>query len=145
MSTEQNVVKGVIRNNRYLTLATSDGGDPWIAPLEYVCDDDLNLYFFSLVDSAHANHIRSRERVAVAIFGADQPKYEPGKTLQLKGVQMSAVAAQLDGDFPPVVQQAIDVLQPPMPPYAAFAIRPTTIWLPQIADGLNKRVEVKLG
>ncbi len=142
--TDLEFVRDLIKNNRYLTLATSDGSDPWIAPLEYISDDALNLYFFSLENSLHAQHIQDNKMVAVAIFDSQQPEYQPGKTLQLSGVQIAAVARKLKGPLPAIVNEAINLLQPPMPPYAVFEVKPHRAYLPLICDGLNERKEVQL-
>ena len=144
MGTEQQFVKDIIKNNRYLTLSTSDENKPWIAPLEYISDDELNLYFFSLENSVHVRHLQKNKSVAVAIFETNQPEYQPGKTLQLLGVQIAATAQKLDAPFPKVVRNAISVLKPPIPPYAVFEIRPTRFYIPLIKDGLNERKEVRL-
>ena len=144
METEQQFVRDIIKNNRYLTLSTSDGTKPWIAPLEYISDDDLNLYFFSLENSVHVQHLQKNKSVAVAIFEPNQPEYQPGKTLQLLGVQIAATAQKLDAQFPKVVRDAINILKPPIPPYAVFEIRPTRFYIPLIKDGLNERKEVRL-
>ncbi len=62
------LVRSIIREGRYLSLATTDGSDPWVAPVEYVADAALNLYFVSLHASRHAQHIDANPTVAVAIF-----------------------------------------------------------------------------
>lgn len=79
MSTETDraLAEEVMGGNRYLTLATSDGGAPWIAPVEYLRDEAGNFYFFSTEASRHAQHIERNAAVAVAIFGPAQPEYPP--------------------------------------------------------------------
>lgn len=142
MMNDYELVKEVIDGNRYLTLSTTNGTEPWIAPLEYFRDDE-NLYFLSPDDSRHAQHIASNPTVAVAIFDAEQPEYNVGATFTLRGVQIKATARRLDeGAYPPAVREVIEALKPPMPPYAAFAITPVEYYVPQIDDGINKRVKV---
>lgn len=139
------LVTGVIEENRYLTLATTDGETPWAAPLEYIRDDDGTFYFFSTESSRHARHIEANETVAVAIFSPDQPEYGPERSAPLNGVQIRGKARRLPAEsYPEVVQGAIDALEPPMPPYAAFEIVPTEMYAPRIEDGVNERVEVNV-
>lgn len=139
------LVESVIEEARYLTLATTDGDDPWAAPVEYIRGDDGTFYFFSPADTRHARHIAQNATVSVAIFAGDQPEYAADVTAALRGVQMRASARQLSADeFPPAVEAAIDALEPPMPPYEAYAIEPERVYAPVIEDGVNKRVEVDL-
>lgn len=139
----QDLVETVIEENRYLTLATTDGTDPWAAPVEYIRDEAGTFYFFSTDTSRHAEHIEDNETVAVAIFGPDQPEYAPETSASLNGVQIRAKARRLsEDDHPDVVTSAIEALDPPMPPYAAFEIEPVRVYAPIIEDGVNKRVEI---
>lgn len=138
------MVEEVIENNRYLALATSDGAEPWIATIEYIRDDGT-FYFFSTTDSRHARHIDENATVAVAIWGPDQPEYTPEKSTHLRGVQLRGEARRLESEeHPEAVAAAIEALDPPMPPYAAFEIVPRRAYAPVIEDGVNKRVEVEL-
>lgn len=141
----QEVVEQVIEDTSYLALATTDGSEPWLAPIEYFRGDTENFYFFSTTDSRHATHIEANETVAVALWSQEQPEYEPGMEATLNGVQIRATAKQLyEEEYPPVVEAAIDELDTPMPPYAPFEIEPQRMYVPILEDGINKRVEVDL-
>lgn len=136
-------VKEVIEENRYLALSTTDGTEPWVVTVEYIRDDAGNFYFFSTTDSRHAQHIEDNETVAVAIWSADQPEYSPDASTHLNGVQIRGEARRLSEDeYPEAVAAAIEALEPPMPPYAAFEIEPRRVYVPVIDDGVNERVEV---
>lgn len=140
----QDLAEHVVAENRYLTLATTDGDEPWAAPLEYIRDEAGRLYFFSTEDSRHARHVEQNETVAVAIFGPDQPEYSPEDSTTLNGVQIRGRARRLSEDeYPEVVEDAIEGLEPPMPPYAAFELEPRRIYVPVIDDGVNRRVEIE--
>ncbi len=142
---DQALVREIISACRYLVLSTTDGGQPWVAPLEYLCDDALNFYFLSTDDSRHARHLRANPQVAVAIFETTQPDYTPELSASLRGVQISGTAARLaTDDHPDPVKQAIAVLKPPMPPYSVFRIVPSAFYLPKVVDGINRRVEVRM-
>lgn len=141
----QEMVEEVIEDARYLALSTTDGSEPWVATIEYIRDDAGTFYFFSTTDSRHSQHIEENETVAVAIWAADQPEYSPEVSTNLNGVQIRAEAHRLSEDeYPEAVVAAIEALEPPMPPYAAFKIEPRQIYAPIIDDGVNKRVEVDM-
>lgn len=140
----QALAEAVIEENRYLALATTDGTEPWVATIEYVYDAGT-FYFFSTVSSRHARHIEQNEMVAVAIWSRDQPEYSPTGSRTLNGVQFSGDALRIaETDYPAPVGAAIEALEPPMPPYAAFALEPHRVYVPVIEEGLNRRVEVEL-
>lgn len=141
----RDLVEGVIEDNSYLTLATTDGDEPWAAPVEYIRDESGTFYFFSPAGTRHARHIQENETVGVAIFGPEQPEYTPDISESLNGVQIRGRARMLEEDeYPDPVAGAIEALDPPMPPYEAFAIEPLRAYAPVIEDGVNKRVEVEL-
>lgn len=77
--------KSIIKNNIYLTLATSNT-NPWIAPLFYCADENFNFYFISQLDSTHSKHVRINPNVAFAIFDSH---IEEGKG---NGIQASGKA-----------------------------------------------------
>lgn len=143
----QEQVEQVIQENPYLALSTTDGTAPWVAPIEYFRDEVGNFYFFSTTDSRHAQHIKTNETVAVALWGnQDQPEYSPDLNATLNGVQIRGKATRLtEAEYPEIVQGAVEELGAPMPPYAAFKIEPQRVYLPVIEDGINKRVEVDMG
>lgn len=140
------LVEEVIEENRFLALSTTDGRKPWIAMIEYMRDEAGNFYFLSTTDSRHAQHIEHTESVAVAIWSADQPEYSPDVSTSLNGVQIHGEAHRLtEEEYPEAVVAAIEALDPPMPPYAAFKIAPRHVYAPIVDDGVNKRVEVGMG
>lgn len=145
MSTEneRELVETILRRNRYLVLSTTNGVTPWVAPLEYMIDDDLNFYVFSTDESRHVQDLESNEGVAVAVFEHQQGEYTPDASLTLNGVQMEAVARRVRQEaYTADIIAAIEALSPPMPPYAVFRIEPQRFYLPKITDGVNVRTEV---
>ena len=84
-------IRHFIQSHFTLTLATTDGDQPWAAALYYVSDADLNLYF---VSDAATRHVREGLRtgaVAVAIHGAHQ-SWATIRGVQLQG-RLDAVAS----------------------------------------------------
>lgn len=144
--TERELVESILRRNRYLTLATAGSAGPWIAPLEYMIDEDLNFYVFSPDDSRHVQDLEMQPSVAVAVFETVQGEYSPEASFTLNGVQMEAVARRVQqADYTAEIVAAIDALRPPMPPYSVFRIEPRRFYLPKIRDGVNLRTEVVMG
>jgi len=145
-TTDQETVREIISTNRYLSLATTDGKEPWVAPIEYLADDDLNFYFLSTGDSRHSGHIERNSTVALTIFDTTQPEYSANLSATLRGVQVRGSARRLSPDeYPESVVQAINALNPPMPPYSAFQVVPSAFYLPKLVDGVNERIEVRMG
>lgn len=141
----QEMAEEVIGENRYLALSTTDGTEPWVATVEYIRDETGSFYFFSTTDSRHAQQIEQNPTVAVAIWSADQPEYSPDTSTHLNGVQIRGEAHRFsENEYPDAVIAAIDALEPPMPPYAAFEIEPDKGYAPIIEDGVNKRVQVDM-
>ena len=89
------LVESILRRNRYLVLATAGSDGPWLAPLEYMIDDDLNFYVFSTDDSRHVRDLDARPEVAVAVFEHEQEEYGPTASFTLNGVQLEAIARRV--------------------------------------------------
>jgi hypothetical protein len=137
------IVRGIVRDNTYLTLSTANGDQPWGAAVQYVADEDLNLYFVSLPDSRHMSHIMANPSVAVTIFDSRQPPFTS------RGVQIEGTAdaysttdnpfARIGGfDWPENLQELV-------PGYVAVRVTPARFYLPRfIVDGVQRdeRVEV---
>lgn len=139
------LVESILRRNRYLVLATAGSDGPWLAPLEYMIDDDLNFYVFSTDDSRHVRDLDARPEVAVAVFEHEQEEYGPTASFTLNGVQLEAIARRVPpAEYNADITAAIDALNPPMPPYAVFRIEPRRFFLPEIRDGVNVRTEVSM-
>lgn len=93
------IAKEIIENNMYLSIATSDGENSWIAPLFYTIDEQYNFYFVSAIDSVHAQHIQKNPHVAIAIFDSHQPEGTGN------GVQIKAKAGLVDErEYPKVME-----------------------------------------
>lgn len=141
----QELVREIIANCRYLTLSTCDGVEPWATPIEFLCDSELNFFFLSTSDCLHAQHIDVNPQVALAIFETSQPEYSPDLTAALRGVQVRGSASRLSAEeYPEDVAAAIAALNPPMPPYTVFKIAPVDFYLPKVVNGVNERVAVEM-
>ena len=138
-------VRAFIKRNRVVVLATTDGDKPWVAPLEYMADEDLNLYFFSTTEARHVRHLKVNSAVAATVFDHKQPIVNATTTADLSGVQMECTATSV----PPeqrtdAVSAAIDEFDISIPPYAVFKVVPHRIFVPRIENGVNVRYEVDM-
>jgi len=66
----------IIHNNLYLSLATCNDNETWIAPLFYKSNNKNQLYFASQLTSRHVQHILKNPEAAVAIFDSHQKEGE---------------------------------------------------------------------
>ncbi len=138
-------VRSVLHRNHVLVLATTDGNRPWIAPLEYLMGDDLDIVFFSSVQSRHARQLETNPDVAVTVFDRFQPTVTVGKDVDLRGLQMECTATRLDPEsHSEHMKAAFDSFHFPVPPYAAFKVVPQRVYVPRVENGINIRYEVDL-
>lgn len=146
MSTLAAKVKDIIKDNIYLTLATSND-IPWATPLYYCTDDEYNFYFISQLDSRHTKHIENNPTVAFAIF--DSRQKEGSGT----GIQASGKVHRLD---------TLDAIQTALKfygtsllnctsdnfvgnkPYRLFKLVPEKIYIQDPDSETDKRIEVSL-
>ena len=60
----------LLENLVHMVLSTADEeGKPWISPVFFVHDDDLNLYWVSDMEALHSRNVRTRPDVAIVVFG----------------------------------------------------------------------------
>ncbi|WP_157968674.1 pyridoxamine 5'-phosphate oxidase family protein [Streptomyces geranii] len=81
----------MIRENRFLTLATHKADEVWAAPINYVVGTDGNLYFYSAAEARHSRHVGDIAVVAGAVFNSMATSEE------VDGLQFSATCEPLDG------------------------------------------------
>jgi uncharacterized protein YhbP (UPF0306 family) len=140
------LAKGLIKKNRYLTLSTTDGKIPWIAPLYYVADGKWNFYFVSPLESLHAKHILANPEVAFAIFDSTQ---EPGTGIGLQAYAQASIIK--NNEYPSVVIKYLEELKGfnvSMEKYKVFKLVATKIFITDQEawekEGIDKRIEVQL-
>jgi nitroimidazol reductase NimA-like FMN-containing flavoprotein (pyridoxamine 5'-phosphate oxidase superfamily) len=73
----------IILENRYLDIATSKDGKPWVSAVYYAVDSDLNFYFVSRKDSRHGKFIQENPETAVSIWDSTK-KPENSDGIQLE-------------------------------------------------------------
>ncbi|MDX1691872.1 MAG: pyridoxamine 5'-phosphate oxidase family protein [Acidimicrobiia bacterium] len=145
-TTDSTWVRSFVEEHRYLMLATTDGTRPWVAAVEYLVDEDLTFFFFSKTDARHSRDIAGNPTIAGTVVASEQPDYAPDLTEDLNAIQFEGTARRLsEAEYPEAVAGAIDALDLAMPPYAAYAVVPSRVFVPRIEDGENVRYEVEIG
>jgi uncharacterized protein YhbP (UPF0306 family) len=138
-------VQGLIKRNRVVMLATTDGAKPWVAPLEYMADEDLNLYFFSPTETRHAQHLEANSTAAATVIDYKQPIVTPTATVFLNGVQMECTATRIPPELlTDALKTVIETADISIPPNAAFKIVPHRIYVPKFQNGIHTRIEVDI-
>ena len=138
-------VRALIKRNHVIVLATTDGHQPWVAPLEYMADEHLNFYFFSSTESLHARHLEATSAVAAVVFDRVQPTITATTTAGLNGVQMECTASRVSQEgYTDAVAAAIDAFDISIPPYAVFKVVPHRFYVPAVENGLIIRHEVDM-
>lgn len=93
-------VRKVIFENRYLTMATSDGKTVWIAPLAYYVEPDYSFVYFTSKSSRHQKHIEKKSIVACSIYNSSLSSDEvdgiqfTGKVTLVSGAELPTVLAK---------------------------------------------------
>jgi nitroimidazol reductase NimA-like FMN-containing flavoprotein (pyridoxamine 5'-phosphate oxidase superfamily) len=83
----------VLKDGFLFSLATVDDGGVWVAPVTYIHDENLCLYWVSYPSTRHSKAIEQNSKVAGTVIATFEPKKE-------RGLQMAGVAEVLDE--PPV-------------------------------------------
>lgn len=86
------LVRRVIDENVYMTLATADGdGQPWGSPVFFAADAYRHFYWVSSPDVTHSHNLVQRPQVGIVIFNSRTPVGTAGTT----AVYMTAVAGEV--------------------------------------------------
>lgn len=139
------IAKKIIKNNIYLTLATSDG-DPWAAPLFYAVDNEFNFYFISQMDCVHVKHILKNHKVAFAIFDSHQKEGEgngvqgSGEAFLMKDNELDTAFKWYQTTYVPMKKESFSGKAP----YRFFKLVTEKFYVLDPDADVDKRVEVKI-
>lgn len=139
------IVKGIIQDNQYLSLATSDRkGKAWVSPVYYCCDSNYNFYYASQVSSVHSKNIFKNPTVAYAIFDSTAPE-GTGIGVQIAGKARIVQDKELAQALPYYHSQFVTPeMLTEKGPYKIFKIIPQKIFIQDPDAKVDKRVAVKL-
>jgi len=139
------LVRAIISENNYMTVATADGGRPWLAPVQFCSDQDLNLYFVSLPGSRHAQHIERNAEVGIAIFDSQQAPFT-GRGVQIEG--QASLYSESENPFSTIGGLEMPAaLSEIAPGYVAFKVEPKAFYIPRgYLEGKlgDERVEIEM-
>ena len=139
------IAKETIKNNIYLTLATSDVR-PWASPVFYCVDSENNFYFISQMDSIHTINMLKSGEASFAIFDSHA---EEGKGNGIQGygkvklLQGSEIIEGLKTYSTTFIEMTPEMLASPNP-YRLFKLTPTEMWTLDIEAKVDKRVKVNI-
>ncbi|MDG1082215.1 MAG: pyridoxamine 5'-phosphate oxidase family protein [Porticoccaceae bacterium] len=91
MAADTSPLKAFLHSESVLTLSVNDDQGPWTAPVLYVADEDLNLYFLSSSSTRHIASLPEDGCIAASIYS----DYK-GDWLGISGVQMAADISQVE-------------------------------------------------
>jgi len=91
MSADTAALKTFLQRETVLTLSVNDDQGLWTAPVLYVADDDLNLYFLSATSTRHIASLPEDGRIAASIYSDYNGSWQ-----SICGVQMQACVKQVD-------------------------------------------------
>jgi uncharacterized protein YhbP (UPF0306 family) len=121
ISSDPKIIERVVRifkANRYLSLATTSVGSPWVAPLAYVLLPDFSMVFYSAKDSRHALNIEKHPQVAAAIFDSTKSSDD------VDGIQLTGIVEEVGATELPKVMELYFALSFPDATIRARWIRP---------------------
>ena len=68
-NTIEDQAKKIIKENQYMTIASSDeNGKSWASPVAYVFYDKFNFYWVSVPESQHQRNMKHNPEITIAIF-----------------------------------------------------------------------------
>lgn len=99
MTTNNEKARTIVRENRYLALATSLHSEPWIAALAYAVDEQFNFYWCSEKSARHSKHVESNKIAAGSIFNSQASSDE------VDGLQMLGEVREVEvHDLPRIAE-----------------------------------------
>lgn len=148
-------VRNVIRDNRYLTMATSDGTSVWIAPLAYMVEPNYTFVYYSSKQALHSQHIAKNPVVACSIYNSSLSSDD------VDGIQFAAKVSQVpNSELPTIVPRYFTQSFPlemirkrwlrPIDNFRGakiqrfYRIEPLNMFTIDLESAVDKRVEVDL-
>ena len=106
-------VSAYLNETETMQLATHDADDKlWICTVHFAAGDDGAMYWFSLRDRNHSQHIRANGNVAVAVVKDPHVK---------QALQMRGVAEELNGEAAEEAHRVYSARHGDLPKRLAYA------------------------
>lgn len=78
-------IKSILKNNRLMSLSTSNNNYPFICNAYYVEDNKFNLYYWSEKTAQHSLNIEKNNKIAISIANSTQKWGTKLKGLKIYG------------------------------------------------------------
>lgn len=89
-------ISKILSSTRYATISTVDvDGNPWAAPVWYVVDDALNMYWWSPLESQHSLNIQNNNSVFITLFDSSAVEGE-GLGLYIRSTVTEVPDSEID-------------------------------------------------
>lgn len=109
MNSMKEIVEFLV-GTKYMCLGTTDmDGNVWTAPMTYVTDDELNIYFHSALDSTHIENIKENPEVSFSIYDSTLMLAE------IDGLQGKGIVGQVDNSEVEKIHKAFFEKHMPIP------------------------------
>lgn len=80
----------ILNKNLYMTISTvSNEGLPWVTPVFFAQNKELDLYWYSHKSSEHSSNINNNELIAITVFDSTKEGDD------IKAVYMKAISKEL--------------------------------------------------
>lgn len=86
------LIRQIISDNSFMTIATSDGNIPWVSPVFFAMDENHTFFWHSGKDTKHSRIIAKNPEISVVIFNSRNAEV-PG--LYMRGQAMEAEEGEL--------------------------------------------------
>jgi hypothetical protein len=149
--------RGIIDENRYMTLGTADqDGTPWANPVYFTPDGYTDFYWVSSPDARHSRNIAARPVVGIVVFdstvriGTAEAVYLSAVAGQVPDNELERCALLFSSRFPELKHFPPDQLRPPAL-FRLYRARVTEHSVlvrgsdPELGTGVDSRVAVDLG
>ena len=85
-ATDKKIVLEYLKGNRLMTLGTVSRGKPWGTTVFFAYTNNIEILFYSRIDTKHAKHIAKSSSVSVVV------NQDHGTAGQVKGMQIVGTA-----------------------------------------------------
>lgn len=96
-------IKTILHSELLMSLATSSRDKPWACVLEFVCDEECNIYWKSLDTTRHSHNVAANPHAAATITLPLTPEQRG------IGVQIGGVVSTVEENRYPELEAKLDI------------------------------------